>query len=687
MNTIKKHFQSLSLVKQTSLILTIAILTFFIAFASVAYHHSKNALISQAEESLQRDTKLIREKLIFYDETLRQSADRLSHAFFTMLSGNLELDKSQTVSIGEYESSVLQLNDKPLNLDFSYPDQFTSLTGGTATIFARHGDDFLRVSTSLRKTDGTRAIGTLLGQNHPGYKKLINGEKFIGPAHLFGHDYMTVYSPIQNYAGETIAILYVGFDFTEDLKTLYSYLENIRFGENGRVILFNTNLGENFGKALIETNLNNDILTNLEDANGNLIFKEMYQNKKGITKYNWKENSTSDAQEMISSYEIFEPWNAMIVTNGYVKELTAASIEIRNSLIITGLVCSLILLYLTGVTLKKGLSPLRQIRETLKKISEGDLQIQLEEQGDKKTDNELMLLNLDIRYLLDSLNKLVKQISASASAIELTSENLSQISDINSKNTETQQRDNDNLVQAINRMVSSSEEIATFSKTADDETKHVDSMASEGRDIVSVSASTATNLSNTIVQTSDLINLVAQDSKAISTVLDVIRDIAEQTNLLALNAAIEAARAGEQGRGFAVVADEVRTLAQRSHDSTHEIQSIIEKLQSGTNKAVENMKHGLERSNESVVEANRASDSLDAIGTSISKLSGMTTEIANTTNNQKTVGIEVNQSVVNINNFLHEAKENSSLLYKSINELQGLSSSLQNEIHKFRVSN
>ena len=235
-----KNFKHMSLIKQTVLPLTVVILAFFVTFACIAYYYSKEALISQAGESLERDTNLIIEKLRFYDETLRNNADRLSTAFFSMLDGEFKLDATQTISIGKYESPLLLLNSTPLNLDFSFPDEFTRLTGGTATVFVRYQDDFLRATTSLRKSDGSRAIGTLLGHNHPGYTKLMNGNRYIGRAHLFGRDYMTVYLPVQNLAGETIAILYIGFDFTEGLQTLYEHLGGLRFGEKGGVLVFNT---------------------------------------------------------------------------------------------------------------------------------------------------------------------------------------------------------------------------------------------------------------------------------------------------------------------------------------------------------------------------------------------------------------------------------------------------------------
>jgi methyl-accepting chemotaxis protein len=679
------QFKRMSLVKQTALPLTLVILTFFVTFACIAFYYSKDALITQAEDSIERDNKLIIERMRFYDETLRDNANRLSNAFFSMLEGNIELDTTRTMTVGEYESPLLKLNSTPLNLDFSYPDSFTELTGGTATVFVRYQDDFLRVTTSLRKTNDDRAIGTLLGKKHPGYKNIINGERYVGRAHLFNRDYMTVYSPVQNNAGETIAILYVGFDFTDGLQSLYQTLTNLRFGENGGVLIFNTKKGNDFGKTLVHYQLENKMLMDLNDADGNPLFSNMHKSQSGSVAYNWVDEETSLTREMIASYATFEPWNIMVITKGYVDELASASANIRNILIITGILCSFVVLALTILTLRTGLAPLRQISETIKKISNGDLQVNNDANDIENSKNEIVLLNSDINSLVNNLSKLITQISDSTNAVETASENLTNIADKNFNNVEMQKRDADSLATAITEMVASSQEIANFTKNAATETQTVDQMVNEGQEIVCHSASTAKNLSTTIEQTAKMIEHVDQDSNSISTVLDVIRDIAEQTNLLALNAAIEAARAGDQGRGFAVVADEVRTLAQRSQDSTHEIQSIIEKLQNASKKAVITMQQGLERSNESVVEANRASESLDGIGSSMSKLSSMTSEIANTTDNQKSVGEDINQSVIRISDIAYETNENSNLLLESIKELQDFSSDLQTEVNKFKI--
>ena len=684
MGKLKKKIRSMSLVKQTVLPMILVISLFFITFSIIAYQYSRNALIDQATESLSRDTTLIVEKLKFYDETLKINANRLSNAFFSMLDGQLELDNTLSMQVGKYYSPLLMFNSTPLNMDFTYPDKFTELTNGTATVFVRYEDDFLRITTSLRKEDGSRAIGTLLGKNHPGYKNLINGKKYIGRAHLFNRDYMTVYSPVTDQTGKTIAILYVGFDFTEGLTTLYDALEKMRFGKNGGVLMFNAKKGDNYGKVILHPTLKNTNIFDIKNASGEHIFKSIFNSGKNTAVYNWQENNES--RQKIIAFQPFQPWNITVATEGYVDELASESIKLRNILIISSLLGSIVVISLVIVTMRAGLRPIKSISNMIKEISKGNLQMEIVTNNDSNTNNEIEILNKDIKYLQENLSKLINQISTATDSVNHATQLIIDTADKSVSNVKTQQREADSLATAITEMVASSQEIANFTQGAAQETQAVDVMVNKGQEVVNNSVAAVENLAHTIGETSQIINGVDQDSSTISTVLDVIRGISEQTNLLALNAAIEAARAGEQGRGFAVVADEVRTLAQRSHDSTHEIQLIIEKLQHGSKNAVQKMQHGIECSNKSVAEVKNASDSLNSISSSMTKLASMTTEVANTTNNQRVVGEDINRNIVNISDIANETEMHSTQLYDSIKQLQELSATLRETVDIFKVS-
>ncbi|MFM8454465.1 MAG: methyl-accepting chemotaxis protein [Gammaproteobacteria bacterium] len=188
-----------------------------------------------------------------------------------------------------------------------------------------------------------------------------------------------------------------------------------------------------------------------------------------------------------------------------------------------------------------------------------------------------------------------------------------------------------------------------------------------------------------VQSTAEAIHDLEAQSDKIGTILDVIRGIAEQTNLLALNAAIEAARAGEQGRGFAVVADEVRTLAQRTQQSTEEIQGMISQLQSGAKKAVSVMEQGRRQASGSVEQAAAAGESLQKIASSVSKVADMTTHIAAAAEEQHTVTAEIDKNIVNITEVINGTVRLTQESSTGVERLKNLSIRLQRLVEKFIV--
>jgi methyl-accepting chemotaxis protein len=196
---------------------------------------------------------------------------------------------------------------------------------------------------------------------------------------------------------------------------------------------------------------------------------------------------------------------------------------------------------------------------------------------------------------------------------------------------------------------------------------------------------TIVGLAAEIESASEVIRNLEKDSNQIGSILDVIKGIAEQTNLLALNAAIEAARAGEQGRGFAVVADEVRTLASRTQESTEEIQSMIEKLQSGAKVAVSVMSDSRKYADDSVSHAKSAGEALEMITQSISTITEMNTQIATAAEEQSAVSEEINGNIVNINHAAEEAAEGANSTSTESERLAEMAKELQLLVHQFKI--
>jgi methyl-accepting chemotaxis protein len=235
-------------------------------------------------------------------------------------------------------------------------------------------------------------------------------------------------------------------------------------------------------------------------------------------------------------------------------------------------------------------------------------------------------------------------------------------------------------------MSSTVQEIARSAEQAADSVKGANGQAIEGLDIMEKTSKGITELAHEVERAAEVINQLEAESQGIGSVLDVIRGIAEQTNLLALNAAIEAARAGEQGRGFAVVADEVRTLASRTQKSTEEINEMITRLQKGTTQAVSAMNNGSKKASDTVELADNSASALKKIVDSISTISEMNIQIATAAEEQSSVAQEIDRSIVRISKLSEESSDNSNEVSASTGDLNNLGAELNRIINKFKVS-
>jgi methyl-accepting chemotaxis protein len=290
--------------------------------------------------------------------------------------------------------------------------------------------------------------------------------------------------------------------------------------------------------------------------------------------------------------------------------------------------------------------PIGHLVERTKDIAEGESDLTRRLNAVK--DTELGELAHWFNVFMARLQNIVADTKNSAMEMASATEQMARVSEETLDGVLKQQQETDQVATAMNEMNATVHDVARNAGDAADAARKADDAARSGKTIVEEAIAVIDRLAGDVEQSADAIHKLEVESDSISKVLNVIRDIAEQTNLLALNAAIEAARAGEQGRGFAVVADEVRTLANRSEQSTVEIRQMIERLQHGAANAVQVMNSSRDRAREAVTQAEKAGESLADITTAVDHIDAMNSQIAEVAKQQSLVTDEINRNVVNI---------------------------------------
>ncbi|WP_373366092.1 MULTISPECIES: methyl-accepting chemotaxis protein [Pseudomonas] len=285
----------------------------------------------------------------------------------------------------------------------------------------------------------------------------------------------------------------------------------------------------------------------------------------------------------------------------------------------------------------------------------------------------------------EKLRDTLQSISGSAHQLASAAEELNSVTEEGARGLTQQNNEIEQAATAVNEMTSAVEEVARNAVSTSEASKSATTSAGDGRDLVRETVSAIERMSSDVQGTASLIGDLANESRDIGKVLDVIRGLADQTNLLALNAAIEAARAGEAGRGFAVVADEVRALAHRTQQSTSEIERMIGSIQSGTEHAVDSMRNSTERAESTLSIARGAGQSLDTINSAISEINERNLVIASAAEEQAQVAREVDRNLVNIRDLSVQSTTGANQTQAASNELSRLAVDLSNLVTRFKL--
>ncbi|MEF9897453.1 MAG: methyl-accepting chemotaxis protein [Pseudomonas sp.] len=388
-------------------------------------------------------------------------------------------------------------------------------------------------------------------------------------------------------------------------------------------------------------------LSGIRDPDGFALFNEMVTLAKaqgaGIIDYRWPKPGASEPVEKTSYIQLFKPWGWVIGSGVYIDDMQNEFMRQLRDASLLGLGIALIMTLLVALIARSISRPLQEAVDAMSMIASGesDLTRRLDTHGR----DEVTQLGEHFNRFTGKLQGVIGQLQGAAHALGQSAVDVGSNANQAQQHSEQQSAQMEQVATAINEVTYAVQDVARNAEQASSEMRDAQQRASQGQQSIHGSLQQIDQLSGTIDEAVQVIQTLASQSTRIGSVLEVIRSIAEQTNLLALNAAIEAARAGEQGRGFAVVADEVRLLAQRTQQSTAEIQSMIEHLQGQSEAAVKAIDASSAASRQTIEQANEAGVSLDAISQALHNLTALNASIASATLQQSHVVEEINRNV------------------------------------------
>ncbi|MBH0070711.1 methyl-accepting chemotaxis protein [Pseudoalteromonas sp. NZS127] len=363
-------------------------------------------------------------------------------------------------------------------------------------------------------------------------------------------------------------------------------------------------------------------------------------------------------------------------------QVEASIAKAQSVAIMVFIISGIIVLTLVYLTSRSIIVPVERIYQSINKIRRNnDLTVTIEQIGN----DEITIMSKDFNSLIGDFNNLINEVSGALNALNIATENLSESTAATSSGMQDQLHEADMVATAATEMQATIQDISHNTEAAAKKAESTNLSAQQGRSEVESTVAHIRGLSDSLEHASSVVSLLEKDGETIGSVLDVIRAIADQTNLLALNAAIEAARAGEQGRGFAVVADEVRSLAQRTQESTSEIEGIINTLQQRTQEVVSIMHQCRSQGDESASQANRAGELLGAITEDVQTIMEMSTQIAVAIDQQSQVASEVNKNVVSIRDIARNTSGHAANNAQTSEEVSAQARVLFAAIDKFKV--
>ena len=669
------------IVQQVVLLCTVGIaLMVAILVATLAIMSCQNA-IDRAEESLSLQADMTISMLAYAQDALEKRSKDALGQFIESMPGTPHLTGAE-LPTGKASLPGIAIGNLVLNANTDILSAYSKLHSDREPAFlVRKGDRFYRVATLLKDKDGKPRHGEVVDNNGNYPSILLTGKPFLGSLERNGKMFVLAAEPLRDASGAVIGAVTMRVDAESNVSLIKEKLAGMKVGKTGYPYIVSVPSGDAKDVRFIyHPTFQGKTLAEMDEPVRRIV-GSLIEKKNGTLTYRWGE-SGAEAEKMVVVRELPDlHW--LVATGSWVDEFIEDSNALRNQIALLAVGCGALLVLALAFFLRQRLRPLSHLAELVSRFGSGDLTVRAAASPGSRS--EVDLIGHSINSAADSMRVLAGSIRQTSDHLQRTAGSMSESSRLLGETTRQQSASAGAMASTTGQLSNSVEQVASNAAHALELTRETAASVQEGVGTVHETIVHLSSTADTVQDAATQVEQLGQRSLEIHKALNAIRDISDQTNLLALNAAIEAARAGEQGRGFAVVADEVRKLAEQSAKSASFIGTILGSIQEGVDSVAASARRAVEQVGRNVDASRRVEAALGAIHERAERTSGAVAEIARVTREQTQASQAISGGIDSVARAVSETSQSAEVNRGQAEELLKVARELDGEVARLRL--